>query len=284
MPPQGYILLWRHPVGCGHATCSQSPRSARSPALPGARKLEIMRVLVISDIHSNLEALTATLADAQRSGGFEFVWALGDLVGYGPDPGACIDRLRQLPLLALAGNHDLAAVDRIGTEEFNSNAAAAVRWTSRQLGPEQSTWLASLPSTTTEAKFSMAHGSLHDPVWHYLYSPLDAALHFRHQATTYGLVGHTHVPQVFFDTPSLPSQHLLPDGETLAFAARRCVINPGSVGQPRDSDPRAAYGLLDTETLRLEFHRVDYDIAATQAKIRSSGLPEYLAARLSYGH
>jgi predicted phosphodiesterase len=137
-----------------------------------------MRVLLISDIHSNLEALTASLADADRSGGFEVVWALGDLVGYGPDPGACIDRLRELPLVALAGNHDLAAVGRIGTEEFNLNAAAAVRWTSQQLGPEQSNWLASLPSTTTQADFSMAHGSLHDPVWHYLYSPLDAALHF----------------------------------------------------------------------------------------------------------
>jgi diadenosine tetraphosphatase ApaH/serine/threonine PP2A family protein phosphatase len=243
-----------------------------------------MRVLVISDIHSNLEALTATLADAQRSGGFESVWALGDLVGYGPDPVACIERLRQLPLLALAGNHDLAAVGKIGTEEFNSNAAAAVSWTAGQLGPEQSTWLAALPSTTTEAEFSMAHGSLHDPVWHYLYSPLDAALHFRRQSTAYGLVGHTHVPQVFFDTPSLPSQHRLTDGDSLVFVGRRCVINPGSVGQPRDGDPRAAYALLDTEALRLDFHRVDYDIAATQAKIRASGLPQYLADRLSYGH
>jgi diadenosine tetraphosphatase ApaH/serine/threonine PP2A family protein phosphatase len=243
-----------------------------------------MRVLVISDIHSNLEALTATLADAQRFGGFEFVWALGDLVGYGPDPGACIDCFRQLPLLALAGNHDLAAVGRIGTEEFNSNAAAAVRWTSRQLGREQSTWLAALPSTITESEFSMAHGSLHDPVWHYLYSPLDATLHFRHQSTTYGLVGHTHVPQVFFDAPLLPAQKLLTDGDSLVFEGRRSVINPGSVGQPRDGDPRAAYALLDTEALRLDFHRVGYDIAATQAKIRASGLPEYLAARLSYGH
>jgi diadenosine tetraphosphatase ApaH/serine/threonine PP2A family protein phosphatase len=255
-------------------------------ALPSlaARKLGIMRVLVISDIHSNLEALSATLADAEQFGGFEFVWALGDLVGYGPDPGGCIDRLRQLPLLALAGNHDLAAVGRIGTEEFNSNAAAAVRWTARQLGPEQSTWLAALPSTAREAEFSLAHGSLHDPVWHYLYSPLDATLHFQHQSTAYGLVGHTHVPQVFFDTPSVPSQHLLTDGETLVFAARRCVINPGSVGQPRDGDPRAAYALLDTEALSLDFHRVDYEVATTQAKIRASGLPEYLAARLSYGH
>jgi diadenosine tetraphosphatase ApaH/serine/threonine PP2A family protein phosphatase len=243
-----------------------------------------MRILVISDIHSNLEALTATLTDAQRLGGFESVWALGDLVGYGPNPGACIDLLRELPLVALAGNHDLAAVGRIGTEEFNSNAAAAARWTSRQLRPEQSTWLASLPSTTTQAEFSLAHGSLHDPVWHYLYSALDASLHFRYQSTAYGLVGHTHVPQVFFDAPSLPAQRLLTDGDTLVLEGRRCVINPGSVGQPRDSDPRAAYALLDTGALRLDFHRVEYDIAATQTKIRASGLPGYLADRLQSGH
>jgi diadenosine tetraphosphatase ApaH/serine/threonine PP2A family protein phosphatase len=226
----------------------------------------------------------ATLTDAQRFGGFESVWALGDLVGYGPDPGACIDLLRELPLVALAGNHDLAAAGRIGTQEFNSNAAAAVHWTSRQLRPEQSTWLASLPSTTTDAEFSLAHGSLHDPVWHYLYSPLDAALHFRYQSTLYGLVGHTHVPQVFFDTQSLPAQKLLTDGDSLVLKGRRCVINPGSVGQPRDGDPRAAYALLDTQALTLGFHRVGYDIAATQAKIRAATLPEYLAERLSYGH
>jgi diadenosine tetraphosphatase ApaH/serine/threonine PP2A family protein phosphatase len=243
-----------------------------------------MRVLVISDIHSNLEALTATLSDAQRFGGFESVWALGDLVGYGPDPCACIDLLLELPLVALAGNHDLAAVGRIGTEEFNSNAAAAVRWTSRQLRPEQSTWLGSLPSTATHAEFSLAHGSLHDPVWHYLYSPLDAALHFRYQSTAHGLVGHTHVPQVFFDTRSLPAQKLLADGDTLVLEGRRCVINPGSVGQPRDGDPRAAYALLDTETLRVDFHRVGYDIAATQAKILAITLPEYLADRLERGY
>jgi diadenosine tetraphosphatase ApaH/serine/threonine PP2A family protein phosphatase len=242
-----------------------------------------MRVLVISDIHSNLEALNSILADAERFGGFESVWALGDLVGYGPDPGACIDLVRQLPLLALAGNHDLAAVGKIGAEEFNSNAAAAVRWTSSRLGPEQRAWLASLPSTTTQAEYTLAHGSLHDPVWHYLYSPLDAALHFRYQSTIYGLVGHTHVPQMFFDTQSFPTQQLLSDRETLVLDHRRCVINPGSVGQPRDSDPRAAYALLDTEMRRLDFHRVDYDIAATQAKIRASGLPAYLAERLSYG-
>jgi diadenosine tetraphosphatase ApaH/serine/threonine PP2A family protein phosphatase len=243
-----------------------------------------MRVLVISDVHSNLEGLSATLAHAKQSGGFEFVWALGDLVGYGPDPGPCIDLLRSLPLLALAGNHDLAAAGKIDIEEFNAYAAEAVLWTLGQLSLDQRTWLASLPSATTQGEFSLAHASLYDPVWHYLDSPLDAALHFRHQSTVYGLVGHTHVPRVFVDVRPLPASELLPEGSALVLDATRCVINPGSVGQPRDGDPRAAYALLDTEAKGLNFHRVDYDIAATQAKIRAAGLPDYLADRLARGH
>jgi len=239
-----------------------------------------MRILVVADVHSNLEAFEAVLQDARESGGFETVWSLGDIVGYGPDPGDCIRLLQSLQHLAIAGNHDFAAIGVIGTEDFNPFAAEAVRWTAAQLGLEEQIWLAALSATQVEGDFTLTHGSLIDPVWDYLVSSHVAYEHLMRQTTPYGFVGHTHLPQTFYASQLDAKAAGAVD---LTLDERRFVANPGSVGQPRDGDPRAAYCLLDTEARRLVFRRVAYDIATTQAKIRDAGLPEYLAERLARG-
>jgi diadenosine tetraphosphatase ApaH/serine/threonine PP2A family protein phosphatase len=226
-----------------------------------------MRIAVVADVHSNLEAFQAVLAHA---GDVDELWSLGDIVGYGADPTACIALLHQYPHVAIAGNHDYAATGAIGTEDFNPYAAEAARWTSRQLTLEDQLWLSNLSAVHIEGEFTLVHGSLNDPVWDYLISPDKARGHFEHQTTPYGLVGHSHLPRVYAD-----GQTRLQEEEPAA--------NPGSVGQPRDGDPRAAYCLLDTDAKRLTFRRVEYDVELTQAKIRAVGLPDYLAQRLSEG-
>ena len=231
-------------------------------------------------MHSNLEAFEAVLQDARESGGFDVVWSLGDIVGYGPDPGACIQLLLGLPHVAIAGNHDYAATGAIGTEDFNPLAAEAARWTAAQLTLEEQVWLAALSAVQIEGEFTLAHGSLIDPVWDYLMSSEAAYEHLMRQTTPYGLVGHSHVPGVFFQTRSGAEAA---DPIDTPLDDQRFVANPGSVGQPRDGDPRAAYSLIDTEARRLVFRRVPYDIAITQAKMRAVGLPQYLLERLSLG-
>jgi len=239
-----------------------------------------VRIAVVADVHSNLEAFEAVLQDARESGGFDVVWSLGDIVGYGPDPGACIQLLLGLPHVAIAGNHDYAATGAIGTEDFNPLAAEAARWTAAQLTLEEQVWLAALSAVQIEGEFTLAHGSLIDPVWDYLMSSEAAYEHLMRQTTPYGLVGHSHVPGVFFQTRSGAEAA---DPIDTPLDDQRFVANPGSVGQPRDGDPRAAYSLIDTEARRLVFRRVPYDIAITQAKMRAVGLPQYLLERLSLG-
>jgi len=239
-----------------------------------------MRSLVLADIHANLQALQAVLDDAAAAGGFDDVWCLGDIVGYGPQPSECIARLRSLSLNAVSGNHDLAAAGAMGTEAFNPLAAEAALWTAERLSAEEKAWLRELPQVSTVGEFTLTHGSLKDPAWEYLYSSAAAAAHLARQATDYGFVGHTHVPLVFFEA----SRTLSPGaGEVLDLSGTRFVANPGGVGQPRDGDPRAAYALVDSEARRIEFRRVAYDIAATQARMRAAGLPEFLWRRLPQG-
>ncbi|HEY7465168.1 MAG TPA: metallophosphoesterase family protein [Dehalococcoidia bacterium] len=239
-----------------------------------------MRIAVVADVHANLEAFEAVLVDAHQSGGYDVVWSLGDLVGYGPDPGPCIRLLQSLPHVAIAGNHDYAATGAIGTEDFNPFAAEAVRWTATQLTLEEQIWLTGLSAVQIEGEFTLAHGTLRDPVWDYMLSSEIAYEHLMRQTTPYGLVGHTHLPGVFFQTPSDAEAG---DAIDTPLEEQRFVANPGSAGQPRDGDPRAAYCLVDTEARRLTFHRVPYDVAITQAKMRAVGLPEYLAERLGRG-
>jgi predicted phosphodiesterase len=240
-----------------------------------------MRAIVVADIHANLDALNVVLVDAESGGAIDAVWCLGDVVGYGAEPDACIERLTSYPLEAIAGNHDLAAIGAIGTAEFNPYAAFAVRWTGEHLSDESKAWLASLPRVAVTAQeFTLTHGSLADPVWEYLVYPEAAEMHLKLQTTPYGFVGHSHLPLVFRDGGAgvRPGS-----GATLSLDGERFVANPGSVGQPRDGDPRAAWLELDTDSWEVTYHRTEYEIDRAADAIAASELPEHLAKRLYVG-
>ncbi len=242
-----------------------------------------MRTLIISDVHANLEALRRVLEDAQLRGGFDTVWCLGDVVDYGPDPGECIEALSELEMLCVAGNHDYAALGRIGVENFNTYAKQSALWTRAHLGDDHKSFLEELPEVATWGEFTMAHGSLRDPLWEYLVNDYAASENFRRMATPFCLVGHSHLPFVCVEVEGKPLFRALGDGQEVALGAIRAIVNPGSVGQPRDGDRRASYLLFDTEKGRMSHHRVAYDVSVTQERMRVAGLHPYLIERLSYG-
>jgi diadenosine tetraphosphatase ApaH/serine/threonine PP2A family protein phosphatase len=243
-----------------------------------------MRYLIISDVHANLAALTAVLADA---GAFDSIWCLGDLVGYGPDPNECIERLRDLPHSSLAGNHDWAALGKLDITSFNSDARIASVWTQDQLSQASREYLSSLPTKTAKDRFTLAHASPRQPVWEYVLDPLIAQRNFAYFDTPYCLVGHTHIPVVFLqlkDNPSGCKTFLAPYGEPMSLDVEgRLILNPGSVGQPRDGNPDASYAILDTESSTWEQRRVSYPIEITQERMRARELPARLVDRLDYG-
>jgi diadenosine tetraphosphatase ApaH/serine/threonine PP2A family protein phosphatase len=240
-----------------------------------------VRVAIVSDIHSNLAALNAVV---EHAGTVDAIWCLGDIVGYGPQPNECIAVLREHKGWAAVGNHDLAATGGMGVEEFNDAAAAAARWTAEQLTQESAAYLRALPPVVIEGDFTMVHGSLRWPEWEYLLSTEQAQAQFELQTTPYSLVGHSHLPFVFREEPTRPpSLERAPSGECTVLEKQRLIINPGSVGQPRDGDPRAGYALYDSESATVTHHRVDYDIEATQQAMRAFGLPGWLIERLSEG-
>jgi predicted phosphodiesterase len=244
-----------------------------------------MRYAIISDVHSNLTAFQAVLQDIEARGGFERIWCLGDIVGYGPDPKECIELLRQNDHICVAGNHDWGAIGKIDVDDFNSEAAAACRWTGQQLDQQEVDYLANLPLVTSEGDFTLAHGSPREPIWEYLVSTHVARFSFNYFQTKFCLVGHSHVPMVFEllapDGDCLV--HEFPMGTPLTLDSNRLIINPGGVGQPRDSDPRASYAIYDSDQGLIWHHRVAYDISSTQQRMREYGLPYGLAARLSHG-
>ncbi len=245
-----------------------------------------MRYLVISDIHANLTAFEAVLEDAGTLGeDYDFVWCLGDVVGYGPDPNECVGLLRTLPHLCLAGNHDWAALGRLDIRTFNRDARKAVEWTRETLTDDNLAYLEALPTTFVLGDFTLAHGSPREPVWEYILDPLIAALNFPHYQTTYCLVGHTHTPITFkLHNNKGECEPIAPIySQKLQLDGNRQIINPGSIGQPRDSDPRAAYALLDLELMTWEFRRISYDIKAVQERLRSFDMPDRLVTRLEHG-
>ena len=242
-----------------------------------------MRTLIIGDIHSNLEAFRAVLDDVERSGGFERLWCLGDVVGYGPDPVACIALLRRHEHLCVAGNHDHAAIGKLDTREFNPFAEAACLWTASRLRPEDIDYLSRLPEKVSEGDFTLVHGSLRHPIWEYLLSEGAARATFQLLDTSYCLVGHSHVPSLCRETQRGPRFESLREGGPLELGEERWIVNPGAVGQPRDGDPRASYVIYNDTSQTLMYQRVEYDIAATQEKMRRAGLPAPLADRLSFG-
>ena len=239
-----------------------------------------MRTLVVSDIHSNLVALEAVLADARERGGFQRVWCLGDIVGYGPEPMACLERLWDLDAVAIVGNHDAGAVGTIGLDEFNPLAAQACEWTSHRLSAEARDYLRGLPTTVTNGAITLVHGAPRDPIWEYLVSYSQAQAAWESIESRALLVGHSHIPFVCVEGEGM--QRAM--GERRATLAEgRLVANPGSVGQPRDGDSRAAYAVYDDADEALELRRTVYDIAATQRRMEELGLPGPLSARLSVG-
>lgn len=241
-----------------------------------------MRTLIISDIHANLTALEAVIAAA---GPVEAAWCLGDLVGYGPDPNECIARVRALPdLTCIIGNHDAAALNHIDSDSFNPEARAAIQWTQKKLTPASKSFLSSLPEKIRLDGVTMAHGSPRHPVWEYLLDTRTATLNFEYFDTPVCLVGHTHLPVIYNLSESSRQAHLsIPDLNRPLSLHDRVILNPGSVGQPRDRDPRAAFAVYETEANTWTHRRVEYDIPAVQERMRKAGLPERHIVRIAAG-
>ncbi|HSQ18490.1 MAG TPA: metallophosphoesterase family protein [Anaerolineales bacterium] len=241
-----------------------------------------MKTLLLSDIHANLTALEAVLADA---GNVEAVWCLGDLVGYGPDPNECVERVAALPnLRCVMGNHDAAALRQIEVDAFNPEARAALLWTQQRLSATNLTFLESLPEMVEVDQITLVHGSPRQPVWEYLLDTRTATINFDYFETLYCFVGHTHLPVIYYLPDDQRMAHLIvPENTTQVSLAPRAIINPGSVGQPRDRDPRAAYALLDMEDYTWEWHRVAYDIPSVQERMHQAKLPERHIVRLAAG-
>lgn len=287
-----------------------------------------MRYAILSDIHGNYEALLAVLRDIERfakeqRAPLDALWCMGDIVGYGPEPRECVERIRELSHFCVAGNHDWAAIGKLDLDEFTEVAAQSARWTSEQLSAQDRIYLRGLPEIIDYGEFTLTHGSPLNPIWEYLTSPISATPNFAAFETTFCIVGHTHVPTIFLlpddvhpvpvtpsaatiqdlhnfapgdsdlvpfpDMGSMPlgpgslCEHVSPvPGLWLMPERRRAIINPGSVGQPRDGDPRAAYLIYDSD-LGFEFRRVEYDVATTQRKMAEMGLSPRMAARLEKG-
>jgi predicted phosphodiesterase len=242
-----------------------------------------VRIGVVSDIHSNLAALETVVAAMQP---VDEVWCLGDIVGYGPQPNECVSTLRGLKHLAVAGNHDWAATGRMGVEEFNPYAAAAALWTRDQLAPDTRDYLVGLPIRLTSGEFTLAHGSPRDPLWEYLLGASSAGANFAHFDGSFCLVGHTHVPSIFAraDDRGVLARRIIGDEDvSLNQPGSRYILNPGSVGQPRDGDPRAAFLVVDTDRRLASWRRVAYPIEPTQDRMRRAGLPTELVERLDLG-
>jgi len=242
-----------------------------------------MKYAVISDIHGNTEALEAVLADIEGNGGVDGVWCLGDVTGYGPEPGACIDRVKGLVTWCVAGNHDRGSINKIDLSVFNEHGQAALRWIQTQLDPGQQAWLGTLPLTAADGGFMLVHASPTDPLLEYVLSIGIAERNFPFFKTKYCFFGHTHLPMVYKNEGGIVTATPLTPGVGLVLGETKMMINPGSVGQPRDGDARASYGILDTDGRIFRIHRVAYDIEATQAKIMKAGLPVHLATRLEQG-
>jgi predicted phosphodiesterase len=240
-----------------------------------------MRIAILSDIHANYHALEAALA-AVESESVEEIWCLGDTVGYGPRPNECCSTVQQRADYCLVGNHDLVALGRLSVDDFNDEAAAAATWTASVLTSHARAFLERLEPAGSVEGIDLFHASARDPVWEYVLSEdaAHATLALSHAPLV--LVGHSHVALALQERADGVGGGLAPRGSRVDLEGR-WLLNPGSVGQPRDGDPRAAWLLLDLPGMFAEFHRVAYPIEQTQADMRERGLPRTLAARLARG-
>ena len=241
-----------------------------------------MRVALLSDVHANLQALQAVLAALDAGPGLDAIWVTGDTVGYGADPSDVIALLKERHALLLQGNHDRAVATGEGLEWFHDRAATAARMHAEWLSSEERDFLGGLPLTKSVDRFTLCHGSLRDPLWEYVTSAPAAAASLAKSATPFCCNGHTHVPALFIEGAS-GVRTMRPRIDHGYELSSRCLINPGSVGQPRDGDPRAAYAVLDTSAGTVAFYRSAYPIDEAQRRIRARGLPEMFAERLALG-
>lgn len=240
-----------------------------------------MRTLIISDIHANLNALEAVL---QAAGEIDQLWFLGDVVGYGPDPNECIELLRSQPnLQALMGNHDAALMDFISIERFNYEAAEAIRVQAGMISHESRDFLELLRLKLEIDELTLVHGSPRNPIWEYILSATTAKANFDDFSTQGCLIGHTHVPSIFILNENGSIQILLPENGDRWKPKGRFILNPGSVGQPRNFDPRAAFVIWDDEEDTFLFKRIEYDVQAVVERILQTGIPKRQATRLWTG-
>ncbi len=241
-----------------------------------------MRILIISDIHANLTALEAVLAEA---GQFDAVWCLGDLVGYGPDPNQCIQIIQDLPgLVCLKGNHDAAVSGLIDVAAFNNEARMGVLWTRGEIEDQYVEYLQGLETHAVIDTVYLVHGSPREPIWEYVMDARTALINFDHFETPFCFVGHSHFPLKFQKRSGLNNADLsIPQVGSLRTMIPRAIFNPGSVGQPRDRDPRAAYAIYDSDRQTWTPRRVEYDIPSVQVRMRAAKLPERHIKRLGAG-
>jgi diadenosine tetraphosphatase ApaH/serine/threonine PP2A family protein phosphatase len=246
-------------------------------------RVEPRRVALVSDVHGNLPAFEAVIADIRETGVDE-VWCLGDLIGYGAQPDECVALARESCDHCLIGNHDLVVIDKLDISDFSFNAAAAANWTRENVASETVEWLNGLAPADTTRPLGLYHASPRDPVWEYVLSAMLADLCMDEMEPRVGAVGHSHVALYFWRTDTTSaSGELAPGGTEFDLSSGRWIVNPGSVGQPRDGDPRAAWMLLDLERWVASWRRVDYEIDRAAEAIRRAGLPPALAERLYYG-
>ena len=241
-----------------------------------------MNYLVISDIHANFTALKAVLSDAKD---YDAVWVLGDIVGYGPDPNECIEKVKSLPnLVCILGNHDAAVIDKIQEITFNPTARQVIYWTRSVINDENLRYLKNLPERKIINEVTLVHGSPREPVWEYLLDVHSATENFNYFDTPYCFIGHSHLPTLFtLEDEQTQARLTVPKNNRLVELQPRVIINPGSVGQPRDRDPRAAYAIFSLINKTVEFRRVEYDIQDVQRRMRQANLPHRQIERLIDG-
>ncbi|MCL6473069.1 MAG: metallophosphatase family protein [Firmicutes bacterium] len=243
-----------------------------------------MLVGLIADIHSNAEALTSVLDRLSNVGE---LWCLGDIVGYGSDPGICVDLMKSLKNNSVIGNHDLCVLQDIDISAFSAEAAEACKWNRNHLNKDQLAFLQSLPiSIEPIPGVILVHGSPGKDIWEYILSSWQADEVFSEVQASIVFVGHSHIPLMFMKAGSAPVEYIhLSNGQVFELDRQgvKYLINPGSVGQPRDGDPRASYMVFDTDNYRIEFHRIEYPVEVTQQKMLLAGLPSSLSDRLAIG-
>ncbi|MDQ2805983.1 MAG: metallophosphatase family protein [Chloroflexota bacterium] len=244
-----------------------------------------MRIGIVADIHANLPAFVRVLTQLKAAGAADHLWCLGDMVGYGPWPNECLELLQTHSHLCLPGNHDWGVIGRTEAVLFNDAALFVLNWTKEQLSRPNWTYLEalSLIQRVPAPPFTLVHGSPRDPIWEYLVETKDASPCFRFFDTPICLVGHSHLPLVFRKAAGKTTVSAPSDGTVLQLGTDRLIINPGSVGQPRNGDPRAHYAILDTAAHTISFHRVVYPIVLTQARMRELDFPPLLIKRLDLG-